>query len=65
MMILNILEVYYLEKDIDIDSVKLQKEEVSSVSYMTKEEIDDLIKKEKITKSHGLMFKYLCKKIIK
>ena len=53
------------KKDIDIDSVKLQKEEVSSVSYMTKEEIDDLIKKEKITKSHGLMFKYLCKKIIK
>ena len=57
MMILNILEVYYLEyhleifiiwkKDIDIDSVKLQKEEVSSVSYMTKEEIDDLIKKRK------------------
>ena len=44
---------------------KHQKEEVSSVSYMTKEEIDDLIKKEKITKSHGLMFKYLCKKIIK
>ena len=58
-------DIYYLEKDIDIDSVKLQKEEVSSVSYMTKEEIDDLIKKEKITKSHGLMFKYLCKKIIK
>ena len=58
-------DIYYLEKDIDIDSVKLQKEEVSSVPYMTKEEIDDLIKKEKITKSHGLMFKYLCKKIIK
>ena len=38
-------DIYYLEKDIDIDSVKLQKEEVSSVSYMTKEEIDDLIKK--------------------
>ena len=58
-------DIYYLEKDIDIDSVKLQKEEVSSVSYMTKEEIDDLIKKEKITKSHGLMFKYLCEKMNK
>lgn len=58
-------DIYYLEKDIDIDSVKLQKEEVSYVSYMTKEEIDDLIKKEKITKSHGLMFKYLCEKMNK
>ena len=34
-------------------------------TFLNKEEIDDLIKKEKITKSHGLMFKYLCKKIIK
>lgn len=58
-------DIYYLEKDIDIDNVKLQKEEVSYVSYMTKEEIDDLIKKEKITKSHGLMFKYLCEKMNK
>ena len=38
-------DIYYLEKDIDIDNIKLQK--------------------EKITKSHGLMFKYLCEKIIK
>ena len=58
-------DIYYLEKDVDIDSVKLQKEEVSSVSYMNKEEIDDLIKKEKITKSHGLMFEYLCEKMNK
>lgn len=32
---------------------------------MTKEEIEDLIEEEKITKSHGLTFKYLCEKIIK
>ena len=32
---------------------------------MNKEEIDDLIKKEKITKSHGLMFEYLCEKMNK
>ena len=38
-------DIYYLEKDIDIDNIKLQK--------------------EKITKSYGLMFKYLCEKIIK
>ena len=38
-------DIYYLEKDIDINNIKLQK--------------------EKITKSHSLMFKYLCEKIIK
>ena len=50
------------KKDIDIDSVKLQKEEVDYVKYMTKEEIEKLIDNEEMLKSHGIMFKELMKK---
>lgn len=56
-------DIYYLEKDIDIETLKLQEEEVESVSYLSETEILDLIKKEQITKSHGLMFKELLQKI--
>jgi 8-oxo-dGTP diphosphatase len=56
-------DIYYLEKDIDISPLKLQKEEVESVSYLSENEILNLIKKEQITKSHGLMFKKLLDEI--
>lgn len=49
-------DIYYLEKDIDINSVLLQKEEVESISYMTEDEIYNLIIEDKMLKSHGLMF---------
>ena len=56
-------DIYYLEKDIDISSLKLQTEEVESVSYLSENEILNLIEKEQITKSHGLMFKKLLEEI--
>jgi 8-oxo-dGTP diphosphatase len=56
-------DIYYLEKGIDISPLKLQKEEVESVSYLSENEILNLIKKEQITKSHGLMFKKLLDEI--
>lgn len=56
-------DIYYLEKDIDISSLKLQAEEVESVSYLSENEILNLIEKEQITKSHGLMFKKLLEEI--
>ena len=37
-------EVYYLKKNVDIDSLVLQEDEVESVRWYTKEEILDLIK---------------------
>lgn len=49
-------DIYYLEKDIDINEVRLQKEEVESISYMTEDEIYNLIIEDKMLKSHGLMF---------
>lgn len=56
-------DIYYLEKDIDISFLKLQTEEVESVSYLSENEILNLIEKEQITKSHGLMFKKLLEEI--
>ena len=52
-----IADVYYLEKDINLKDLKLQKEEVSEVSYMTKDEILNLIDNENFTKSHGKILK--------
>lgn len=49
-------DIFYLEKDIDINKLSLQKEEVDSVSYMTEDEIYNLILKDKMLKSHGLIF---------
>lgn len=52
-------EIYYLKKDLDITKLKLQQEEVEKVKYLSKNEILKLIENDKITKSHGLMFKKL------
>lgn len=52
-----IADVYYLEKDINLKDLKLQKEEVSEASYMTKDEILNLIDNENFTKSHGKILK--------
>lgn len=39
-------DVYIIEKEIDLNSLKLQPEEVNSVRWATKEEIKDLIEKD-------------------
>lgn len=52
-------EIYYLKKDLDITKLKPQQEEVEKVEYLSKNEIIKLIENDKITKSHGLMFKKL------
>lgn len=52
-------DIYFLEKTINIKDIKVQKEEVNSVIYVTEAELLNLIKEEKFTKSHGLMFKKL------
>ena len=48
--------MFYLKKDIDINDIKVQEEEVEYVKYMTKEEILNLIENKQITKSHGIIF---------
>lgn len=53
--------MFYLKKDIDINDIKVQEEEVSFVKFMTIEEINNLIDNELITKSHGIIFKEVLK----
>lgn len=53
--------MFYLKKDIDINDIKVQKEEVEFVKYMSVDEIKYLIDNELITKSHGIIFKEILK----
>lgn len=52
-----LINLYLLEKDLDLDALKLQTEEVDSVEWMTKEEILSLINDDKFLGSHGYLFK--------
>lgn len=49
--------MFYLKKDIDVDKVILQKEEVDFIKYMNIDEINKLIAENKITESHGIIFR--------
>lgn len=44
--------IFYLKKDIDLNDIILQKEEVESVSYMSEEEIRNVINKGLMHKAH-------------
>lgn len=54
--------MYYIRKNIDISDIKVQKEEVDFVKYMSVQEINDLIEKEEMLKSHGILFKEIIKR---
>lgn len=47
--------VFYLKKDIDINDLTIQKEEVESVSFMTIDEIKKLIEEGKMHKGHTMV----------
>lgn len=49
-------DLYYLKKDIDINKLVLQKEEVESVSWMTRDKIEELNSKGLFSKSHYKAF---------
>lgn len=51
-----LINLYLLEKDIYIEKLKLQEEEVESVSWLTEEKILSLIKENRFLKSHGYLF---------
>jgi mutator protein MutT len=51
--------LFYINKDINIEDIKIQKEEVDYVKYMSIEEIEKLIKNNQMLKSHGIMFNKL------
>lgn len=51
-----ILDVYYLDKNIDIENLALQKEEVEYVKLLSTEQIEDLIRDGKLRKSNIVGF---------
>lgn len=55
--------LFYIEKDIPLEAITLQQEEVESVEYKKKEEIEQLIKNKEMLESHGILFKELLKRI--
>ena len=52
-----IINLYLLEKNIDLNNLTLQKEEVSSVMWLSKEDVLALIDNDKFIGSHGYLFK--------
>ncbi|MCR5483236.1 MAG: hypothetical protein K6E99_02375 [Bacilli bacterium] len=54
--------MYYLKKDIDINDIKVQTEEVEFVKYMTIDEINEIIKSDLMTKSHAIQFNEMIKR---
>ena len=52
-------DVYYMKKDLDINSLKLQKEEVEYVVWLSKDEINSLISEDKFRKGNIEGFNYV------
>mgnify|MGYP004490618687 FL=1 len=58
------MDIYYLKDDIKLKDIMLQEEEVESLNYLTKEEIEALIRNNKFRKSHEKAFnKYQKEKV--
>ena len=53
--------LFYIKKDIKLKDITLQKEEVSSIKYMSVKKIEDLIKKNVFKKGHALLFREIMK----
>lgn len=51
--------LYYLKKNIPLSELKIQKEEVADVEYMSVSKIKELIESNQMLKSHGIMFNEL------
>ncbi len=54
--------LYYINKNIDLNDIKVQKEEVEYVKYMSVPEIEELINTNQMLESHGIMFEELLRK---
>lgn len=57
------VDIYYLEKDVDIQDLKLQKEEVDDVKWMSKKEIDAFYSNKKFKKTHYNYFQEVNRKM--
>jgi len=53
--------IFYLKKDFNLKEINVQKEEVASVEYMSKEKIFSLIDNDLFLKSHAIVFNIILK----
>lgn len=58
------VDIYYLKENIDIKEIKIQKEEVEDVKWMTIGEIEKLIENGHFSESHAKFFK-ICLEYLK
>lgn len=54
--------IYYLKKDINLNDIRLQKEEVEYVKNMDISQINELIQTNQMLESHSIMFNELIKR---
>lgn len=52
-----IFNVFLLEKDINLNNIKLQTDEVNEIKYLSRNEIYELIEKKHFLESHGEIFR--------
>ena len=55
------VDIYYLKKDIDIQEIVIQEEEVEKVKWATSSEIEQLIQEGKFQKTHKLVYEEILK----
>ena len=54
--------LYYIKKNIPLEKIVVQKDEVEYVEYMSVSKINELIESNQMLKSHGIMFNELMAK---
>ena len=59
-----LFKIYYLEEDISLDDIIVQKEEVKDVNYFSLDEIDNMIKNDSF-RENNIMFIHSLKKYLK
>ena len=57
------VDIYYMEKDIKLDNLSIQKEELDEVLWMSKKEIDLFYSKNKFKKTHYKYFNKLLEEV--
>ena len=51
-----IFDIYYLKKDIEIDDIVIQEEEVDGVRYASRDEINDMYSRGEFHENHFILF---------
>lgn len=52
-----ICDLYYIKKNIDIEEITIQKEEVTNIKWASVDEINNLMNNDEFNKGHYMMFK--------